>query len=152
MTPVQVFVLDRHDALDDEGAGVLGADHPGNEMDAFENGRPVLGRRAPQCRMHADENIPRLVEEPEKRCVARLLFLGSRESKPGLEARVVHGGHELLRKERAHRLTNEVRRGHTRDPEPVGGLGRDRRLPGARRAAHEEEKRFLQPCQSIQPT
>src|SRR6185436_12663459 len=52
---------------------------------------------------------------------------------------------------RAHRLTNEIGRRHARDAETVRGLGRDRRLPGPGRSAHEEEQRLFESLQRIEP-
>ena len=49
-----------------------------------------------------------------------------------------------LREERAHRLADEVGRRDARDPEPVRGLGRDRRLARAGRAADEQDDRQVE--------
>ena len=104
----------------------------------------MLGRCALERRLHADGDVSRLVEEAENRGVAGLLLLGPREGEPRFEARVVHRRHELLGEERPHRLADEVRRGDARDAEPVRCLGRDRRLPGSRRTADEQEQRLLE--------
>ena len=64
-------------------------------------------------------------------------LLGLAQRLPGLEAREVDRGHEVAREERAHRLTDEVRGRHARDPEAVGELGRNAwtsRCPSLRRA------------------
>src|SRR5205814_9498181 len=110
--------------------------------------RPALLERALDRRVHTDEDVARLLEEPEQRRVARLLlFLG--KSVARLEARVVDRRHELAREERAHRLADEVRRRDARDPEPVRDLGRDGRLAGARRAADEDDHRQVELAQIL---
>ena len=149
---VQILVLDRDHALDDECAGVLRADHAGYEVNALEHGRPPLRRRTLERSVDADEDVPRLIEEAEDGRVARLLLLGPRQRQPGLEARVVDGRHELLREERSHRLPDEVGRRHARDPEAVRRLGRDRRLPCPGRAADEQEQRLVEPLERVEPS
>ena len=69
-----------------------------------------------------------------------------------LEARPVDRRHELRREERAHRLADEIGRADPRDPEPVGDLGRDRRLPGAGRAADQEDDRQVELAQRLVPS
>ena len=133
--------MDREHAVDDERAPQLGRDHPGDEVDALEHHRPALVERALQRGLDAGEHVAGLVEEAEQRRVARLLLLRLRQPEAGLEARVVDRRHELLREEGAHRLPDEVGRGDARDPEPVGDLGRDRRLARAGAAADEQDHR-----------
>ena len=53
------------------------------------------------------------------------------------------------REERAHRLADEVGRRDARDPEPVGDLGRDRRLARAGRAADEDHDRQVELAQLL---
>ena len=100
--------------------------------------------RALERRAHADEHLPRLLEEAGDERV-----VGVRHARARLEARVVDRRHELVREERAHRLADEVRRGDARDPEPVRDLRRDRRLAGAGRAADEDDDRQVELAQLL---
>ncbi len=148
---MEILVLDRDHALDDERARKLGRDHPGDEMDTLEHERPVLCRRTLERGLDADDDVPRLVEEAENRGIARLLLLGARQGKARFEARVVNRRHELLGEEGPHRLADEVRRRDARDAEPVRGLGRDRRLARAGRTSDEQEQGLLELLQRAQP-
>ena len=58
-----------------------------------------------------------------------------------VEGRVVHGGHELMREECPHDLTDLVGGDHARDAEPAGELGRDGRLADAGDAAEQDDQR-----------
>ena len=98
VTPVQVLVLDRHDALDDERARVVGADHPRNEMDTLDDRRPVFRGRAFQSRVNADEHVPRLIEKAENRRVARLLREARLKSSQACLEDVRYGGGRNLDK------------------------------------------------------
>ena len=148
---MQVLVLDRDDALHDERARIARADHAGHEVHALEDGRPALRRRALERRVDAHEHVPRLVEEPEDRGVARLLLLRPRERELRLEARVVNRRHELLREERAHRLPDEVGGRHAGDAEPMRRFRRDGRLARAGRSADEQQERLVEPLQRVDP-
>src|SRR6266540_2019850 len=134
---VHLAALDRQDALHDERP-VDRRQHPGYEMHALEHHREALLERAVDRGLDADEHVARLVEEAQQ---VRISGLVVRDGRGSLEARVVDRRHELLREEGAHRLTDEVRRGHARDPEPVRDLGGDARLPGASGAADEHDDR-----------
>ena len=70
---VRLFVLDRDDALDDERARDLGGASRGR-CDAFEHHRPALFERAVDGRLHADEDVPRLLQEPVQERVDLLLL------------------------------------------------------------------------------
>ena len=144
MRRVDLLVVDREHALDDERAVEVHVEHPGHEVDALEHHRPALVERALQRRLDADEHVARLVEEAEQRDVAGLLLLGLAEAERRLEARIVDRRHELLREEGAHRLPDEVGRGDARDAEAVGDLRGDRRLAGARAAADEQDHRQIE--------
>ena len=135
-------------AVDDERALDLRGHHPGHEVHALEHERQALAHRPQDRGLDADEHVARLVEEAEQRRVARV-GVGERLSR--LEARVVHRGHELLREERADRLADEVRGRDARDPEAVRRLRRDGRLPGAGRAADEQDDRELERLQLGEP-
>ena len=91
---MEILVVDRDEALDDDGLGAVDLDHARHEMDALEHHRPALGERAVDRRLDADEDVARLVEEPEQTCIARLLLLGLRQPEACFEARVVDGRHE----------------------------------------------------------
>src|SRR6188508_1588305 len=139
---VSVLALDREHALDDERVADR-RDHPGHEVHALEHRRPALGEGALDRGVDADEDVPRLVEEPVQQRVD-LLGLGAPECAPGFEARVVDRRHELGAEERSERLADEVGRRDARDAEPVRDLGGDRRLPGSRRAADEDDDREVE--------
>ena len=108
MARVRLLALDREHAMHDERVLDRG-EHPGHEVDALEHRRPALGERALDGRVDADEDVPRLVEEPVQKRVD-LLLLGAAQPAPGFEAGVVDRGHELRAEERAHRLADEVGR------------------------------------------
>ena len=108
-------------------------------MDALEHHRPALLERPLDDGADADEDVPRLVEEPRQRRVISL-----RRGRAGLEARVVDRRHELLREERAHRLADEVGGRDARDPQAVGDLRRHAGLPGAGAAADEDDDRQVE--------
>ena len=91
--------------------------HARDEVHALEHHRPALLERALDRGAHADEHVPRLLEEAGDDRILRLLRLAQAGGR--LEARVVDRRHELLREERAHRLPDEVGRRDARDPEPV---------------------------------
>src|SRR5919197_1744117 len=132
---VLFLVVDREHALHDEGTLDAG-EHPWDEMDTLEHHRPAFFERALDRGADADEHVARLLEEAGNDRV--LCLLGLAETGGGLEARVVDRRHQLLREEGAHRLTYEVGRRHPRDAQSVRGLGRNRRLTRAGRAADED--------------
>ena len=145
MPRVLVLVLDREHDEDRDGAlGARQLDEPRHEVDALEHERPALLERALGRGAHADVDVARLRHEAE---VERVAGLGERVSR--LEARVVDRRHEVAREEGAHRLADEVGRRDARDPEAVGDLGRDRRLPGSRRPADQEDDWDLQLAQLL---
>ena len=111
-------------------------------MDALQHHRPTLVQRPLDDGAHADEHVPSLVEEARDRRVVRL-----RCGRAGLEARVVNGGHELLREERAHRLTDEVGGSDARDAEPVRDLRGYTRLSRACAAADKDDDRQIEGLQ-----
>ena len=141
---MDLLVVDREHALDDERALELGRDHPGTRWTPSSTiDQPSSSARCSAASTPV-EHVARLVEEAEQRRVARLLLLGLRQPEARLEARVVDRGHELLREERPHRLADEVGRGDARDPEPVRDLGRDGGLAGAGAAADEQDHRLVE--------
>ena len=145
---VEGLVLDRHDHVDEDDARRRLPHHPRHEVDALEDDRPPLVLGPVDRRLHAHENVSRLVDEADQQRVARLA-LGRRERLSGLEARVVHRGHELDGEECAHRLAEEVGRRDARDPEPMRDLARDRRLAGPGRPADENDDRRVELAQVL---
>ena len=135
---VDVLALDLEHALHGEGA-LDRRNHAGHEMDALEHHRPALLKRPLDDGADADEDVPRLVQEPGQRRVVRF-----RCRRPGLEARVVDRRHELLREERTHRLADEVGGRDARDSQAVRDLRRHAGLPGAGAAADEDDDRQVE--------
>ena len=115
-------------------------EHPGHEVHALEHERPALLERPldqRRARRSGRSGSARRTAEH----VAELA--ASRH----LEAGAVDRRHEVLGQERAHRLADEVGRADARDPEPIGDLGRDRRLAGAGRAADQQDERQVELAQ-----
>ena len=133
-------IVDREHELDDERALDLRRDHPGDEVDALEHHRPALLHDSVDRGTDADEHVARLREEAVQD--AGLVVLVLRRAR--LEARVVDRRHEVLREEGAHGLADEVGRGDSRDPEPIGDLGRHGRFAGAGRAADQQDDRQVE--------
>src|SRR6266542_315824 len=131
-------VLERLDVLV-VVAGAFGREVPDQEVGAvllhgLDREYALHDERALDRRTHADHDVARLLEKAGDDRVLRRLGLA--QPLPRLEGRVVHGRHE-------------VRGRHPRDPEPVGRLGRDRRLARARGAADEEEDRQVELLQLL---
>src|SRR5581483_9954798 len=139
------LVLDREDERADRRALVLDRQQAGDEVDALEDDRPAFLQRTVDRRLHADEDVARLLEEAGDERVVRL-----RHRLAGGEARVVDRRHELVGEERAQRLPDRVGRRQARDPERVRDLGRDGRLAGPGRTADEDDERLVRharaPC------
>ena len=113
-----------------------------HEMDAFDRHRPALVQGAVDRGLDSDEHAPRLLQEPG---------LHGPFGTAGLEARDVHRRHLRPREVRADGLADEVGRGDARDPQPVRGFGRDRRLARAGRASDEQHDRHVEGAQRGEP-
>ena len=109
---------------------------PSSTIDQPSSSARSIAARTPTSTSRVCSRKPSITASPP------LVLVGHRAA--GSEARVVDRRHELLREERAHRLADEVGRGHAGDPEPVGDVGRDGRLARARRAADEQDDRQVE--------
>ena len=67
-----VLVLDRQDERADERALHPRWQQPRDEVDTLEDDRPSLLERALDRRVHADEDVARLLEEPGHERIVRV--------------------------------------------------------------------------------
>ena len=145
---MDLLVLDRHDRLHQHAlAAEPRPDRPRHEVDALEDHRHPLEERSVEDRRGAGSNALHLAQVTGDVAVA--LDSAGVERLPGLERRVVHGWHEVVREEGPDHVPDRVRGNHPGDADPAGEQRCEGRLSDPGSAAEQHYERSPEPVEAL---